>query len=152
MKRVRKSGRTVKTKEVSKKLINLGGTTNDSHFVLERGTKWLFRWKSLKGCVEMEKSKNLEYYLDSRIYSKEEVKQSIEETKKEFPNKKAEVKVVLNEFGMYIITFQFENQTTWFNRIVIKIWRKFKKTLMLGEGEKDRYEQYKQSNKIYKPY
>lgn len=109
----------------------------------------------------MKGNKNLEYYLDSRIYSKEEVKQSIEETKKEFPNKKVEVKVVLNEFGMYIITFQFENQTTWFNRIVIKIWRNFKKTLMLEEGEKNRYEQYsgekrygqyKQTNKIYKPY
>lgn len=109
----------------------------------------------------MEKNKNLEYYLDSRIYSKEEVKQSIEETKKEFPNKKVEVKVVLNEFGMYIITFQFENQESWFNRIVIKIWTKFKKTLMLGAGEKNKYEQdsgekcygqYKQTNKIYKPY
>ena len=93
----------------------------------------------------MEKNKNLEYYLDSRIYSKEEVKQSIAETK-------IEVKVILNEFGMYIITFQFENQKSWFNRIVIKIWRRFKKTLMLGAGEKDRYEQYKQTNKIYKPY
>lgn len=100
----------------------------------------------------MEKNKNLEYYLDSRIYSKEEVKQSIAETKKEFPNKKVEVKVILNEFGMYIITFQFENQKSWFNRIVIKIWRRFKKTLMLGAGEKHRYEQYKQTNKIYKPY
>lgn len=42
MKKVRKGGRTVKTKEVSKKLINLGGTTNDSHFVLEKRNEVAF--------------------------------------------------------------------------------------------------------------
>lgn len=105
----------------------------------------------------MEVNKNLEYYLDSRIYSTEEVRKSIEETKKEFSNKKVEVKVSLNDFGMYIITFQFENKNTFFNRIIIKIWTKFKKTLMLGSGnkieerqEKTRYGQYKPT-KTYKP-
>lgn len=104
--------------------------------------------------------KNLEYYLDSRIYSKEEVQQSIEETKKEFSNKNVKVSVTLNDFGMYLITFEFENKSTFFNKIIIKIWRKFKKTLMLEDGEKSRLEQYSgnkhygqyKETKTYKPY
>lgn len=108
----------------------------------------------------MEKNKNLEYYLDSRIYNSEDVQQSIEQTKKEFPNKKVKVSIALNEFGMYIITFQFENKYTFFNRIMIKIWTKFKKNLLLGSGSQNdtkvypeprRYGQYK-ATKTYKPY
>lgn len=108
----------------------------------------------------MAQNKNLEYYLDSRIYSKEEVQQSIEETKKEFSNKNVKVKVTLNDFGMYIITFEFENKNPLFNKIIIKIWRRFKKTLMLENGEKNRYEQYSgkkcygqyKETRTYKPY
>lgn len=111
-----------------------------------------------KDVKRMKGNKNLEYYLDSRIYSTEEVRKSIEETKKEFPNKKVEVKIALNDFGMYIITFQFENKNTFWNRVVVRIWAKFKKTLMLGSGnktekpqEKPCYGQYKPT-KTYKPY
>ena len=100
----------------------------------------------------MEQNKNLEYYLDSRIYSSEEVKQSIEETKKEFPNKKVKVKVCLNEYGMYIITFQFENKSTFFNKMVIRIWRRFKKTLLLGSGNQNRYEDYCEKRRTNKQY
>lgn len=108
----------------------------------------------------MTQNKNLEYYLDSRIYSGEEVQKSIEETKKEFPNKKVKVKIALNEFGMYIITFKFENKNTFFNKIIIKMWRKFKRTLMLDNGEQNRLEQYSgkkcygqyKETKTYRPY
>ena len=100
----------------------------------------------------MKENKSLQYYLDSRIYSQEEVKQSIEETKKEFPNRKAEVKVTLNEYGMYMITFQFENKNTFFNKMVIRIWRRFKNTLLLGSGNQSRYETYCGENRTYKPY
>lgn len=65
----------------------------------------------------MEKNKNLEYYLDSKI-SGEELQRSIEQTKKQFPNKKAEVRIGLNEFGMYVITFKFENKKTFFSKII----------------------------------
>ncbi len=107
-----------------------------------------------KGCENMEQ-KYLEYYLDSRIYSSEEVQQSIEETKKEFPNKKVKVTIALNDFGMYIITFKFENKNTYFNKIKIKLWQKFRKPLMLDNGNRSgerRYGQYKKSTKIYRPY
>ncbi len=100
----------------------------------------------------MQPNKNLEYYLDAKVYSGEEVQKSIEETKKEFPNKKVKVSIALNKFDMYIITFQFENKNNFFNKIMIKIWAKFKKTLMLdnGDNNKKQYGQYKPS-KTYRP-
>lgn len=108
----------------------------------------------------MYKNKYLEYYLDSRIYSSEEVQKSIDETKKEFPNKNVKVNITLNDFGVYIITFEFENKNTYFNRIKIKLWRKFKKTLLLDSGSKSRLEQYSgekrygqyKATKTYRPY
>lgn len=108
----------------------------------------------------MYQNKYLKYCLDSRIYSNEEVQKSIDKTKKEFPNKKIEVSIELNEFGVYIITFEFQNKNTFFNRIKIKFWRKFKKTLLLDNGNKNRLEQYSGENrygqykntKTYRPY
>lgn len=108
----------------------------------------------------MYKNKCLEYYLDSRIYNSEEVQKSIDETKKEFPNKKVKVSIALNDFGVYIITFKFENKNTFFNRIKIKLRKKFKKPLLLGNGNQDRLEQYSdkkrygqyKSTKTYRPY
>lgn len=108
----------------------------------------------------MNQNKYLEYYLDSRIYSSEEVQKSIDKTKKEFPNKKVKVSIALNKFGMYIITFKFENKNTFFNKIKIKLWKKVKKTLMLDTGSKDGLEQYSGKNcygqykatKTYRPY
>ncbi len=97
----------------------------------------------------MEQNKNLEYYLDSRIYSSEEVEKSIEETKKEFPNKNVKVNIALNDFGMYIITFKFETKNTYFNKIKVKLWRKFRKTPSIKEPKK--YGQYK-ATKTYHPY
>ncbi len=108
----------------------------------------------------MKENKSLQYYLDSRIYNSEDVQQSIENTKKEFPNKKVKVSIALNKFGMYIITFHFENKNTFFNRIIIRFWRKFQKTLLLNSGNRNyweteqkekRYGQYK-ATKTYKPY
>ena len=72
----------------------------------------------------MNTNKYLEYYLDSKIYTNEEVQKSIDETKKEFPNKNVKVSVYLNESGVYIVTFEFENKNTFFNRIKIKCERK----------------------------
>lgn len=106
----------------------------------------------------MDQNKNLEYYLDSRIYTKEEIQKSIEETKKEFSNKKVKVNVKLNDFGVYIITFQFENKNNYFHKITIKLWKKFK---LLGNGNnksrlekyygEKRYGQYK-ATRTYRPY
>lgn len=108
----------------------------------------------------MEQNKYLEYYLDSRIYSSEEVQKSIDETKKEFFNKNVKVSIALNDFGVYIITFKFENKNTYFNRIKIRLWKKFRKPLLLDSGGKSRLEQYSGKNsygqykttKTYRPY
>ena len=85
----------------------------------------------------MNTNKYLEYYLDSKIYTNEEVQKSIDETKKEFPNKNVKVSVYLNEFGVYIVTFEFENKNTFFNRIKIKVKRKQRNKLMIEGKEKN---------------
>lgn len=87
--------------------------------------------------MKMNESKCLEYYLDSRMYNQEEVKKNIDEMKKEFSNKKITVNVTINQFGMYVITFCFENKNTMFNRIKIYLKKKREKRLMLQEKNYD---------------
>lgn len=101
----------------------------------------------------MIQNKNLEYYLDSRIYTSEEIQKSIEQTKKDFPNKKIEVEIHLNDFGVYIITFKFENKNNYFNKIKISLWKKFQKNVCLEKRTKSRLEQYYGENRYgkYKP-
>lgn len=81
----------------------------------------------------MNRNKCLEYYLDSRIYNKEEVQKNIDETKKEFSNKEITVDIAINKFGMYVITFYFENKNTIFNRIRIYLKKKRHERLLLQE-------------------
>lgn len=81
----------------------------------------------------MNRNKCLEYYLDSRIYNQEEVQKNIDETKKEFPNKEITVDITINKFGMYVITFYFENKNTIFNRIRIYFKKKRHERLLLQE-------------------
>lgn len=81
----------------------------------------------------MNRNKCLEYYLDSRIYNQEEVQKNIDETKKEFPNKEITVNITINKFGMYVITFYFENKNTIFNRIRIYFKKKRHERLLLQE-------------------
>lgn len=114
-------------------------------------------------------SKCLEYYLDSKVYNYEDVEKNIEETKKDFPKKKFTVNVTINSFGMYVITFIFENKETWFSKIILYFKRK--KVLLLQEENannknnnfekeenkrlekayRNQYGKYK-STGIYKPY
>ena len=136
------------------KLIKLGGTTNDKLFrPITRGNGFLCE----KGCENMEKEKCLEYYLDARKYSAEEVEKNIEETKKEFPKKKIDVEVTLNPFGMYIITFYFHDKNTIWNKI--KIYLRKRRAIMLQESNKTRLKKYSEkeygkykTTKTYKPY
>ena len=96
----------------------------------------------------MNETKCLEYYLDSRIYSGEQIQESIDETKREFSNKKIKVRIGLNNFGVYIITFTFENKNNYLNKMKLKLAKKFKKPLL---PEHKIYGQYKQTG-IYRPY
>ncbi len=103
--------------------------------------------------AKMKQDKNLEYYFDSRIYTSEEIQKSIEQTKKDFPNKKVKVSIRLNDFGVYIITFKFENKNNYFNKIKISFWKKFQKNECLEKEKKSRLEQYYGENRYgkYKP-
>lgn len=103
----------------------------------------------------MNKTKYLEYYMDSKIYSKEEVQKSIDETKKEFPNRQIDVQVQLNKFGVYIITFTFNKKNSFIRKIFIKLKFRKKNNLLLTENTKKnkiqkRYEKY--NNKVYGQY
>ena len=110
------------------------------------------------------KQKCLEYYMDSKIYTTEQVQTSIDETKKEFANKEVYSEVSLNEFGVYVITFYFESKNTIWNRIRIFFKRKDNKKLLLErETKQDKtksrlekyygntYGKYKET-KTYRPY
>ncbi len=112
----------------------------------------------------MKQIKRLEYYFDSKEYTQEEVQQNIEGVKKEFPNKKIRVETELNDYGMYIITFYFENRNTILNKIRIFIKNRRQKMLLLEEGKTNKanknriskyygqqYGSYKQT-KQYRPY
>ena len=100
----------------------------------------------------MYQNKSLKYYFDSRIYSSEQVQESIEETKKEFPNKKIKVTIGLNEFGAYIVTFKFENKDNYLDKIRINLSKRFKRTIVTGDTIQGKvYGQYKSTN-AYKPY
>lgn len=101
----------------------------------------------------MEKTKCLEYYLDSKIYSNEDLQKNIEETKKEFPKKNIKVNVELNQFGMYVITFNFEDKNTVFNKIRLFFRKRNKKTLLLQQENKSpAKEQTKTNNRLEKYY
>lgn len=55
-------------------------------------------------------AKTVEYCFDSKIYSGEDIKRKIEQIKRDFSrisNKPVEVRVELNELGMYVLTFRF---------------------------------------------
>lgn len=113
----------------------------------------------------MNREKCLKYYFDSKVYSHQEIQKNIEETKKEFPKKEVKVDIQLNQFGVYVITFYFENKNTIWNKIKIYFRRKSKKTLLLQEKNENKskaknrlekyygreYGKYKET-KTYRPY
>ena len=105
----------------------------------------------------MNKTKYLEYYMDSKIYTKDEVQKSIDETKKEFPNRQIDVQVHLNKFGVYIITFTFNKKNSFIRKIFIKLKFRKKNNLLLTEESEikqdkvqKRFEKY--NNKTYGQY
>ena len=83
----------------------------------------------------MLKQRIVENYFDSKIYSNQEIMQSIEETKKEYTKKIVDVDINLNEFGVYVVTYYFKNQDNIFQKIFIKIKQRRKKnrTVLLQE-------------------
>ncbi len=100
----------------------------------------------------MKQIKRLEYYFDSKEYTQEEVEENIEGVKKEFPNKKIKVETELNDYGMYIITFYFENRNTIFNKIRVFIKNRKEKTLLLEEAKVKNINITKKNNRLEKYY
>ena len=101
----------------------------------------------------MNSNKCLEYYLDSKIYSDKEVQNSINKAKKEFPNQNINVNVFLNEFGVYVVTLEFENKHTPFHRIKLFLRKKHNNKLLLAgnkEPQKNKYvEQFYEQDNIF---
>lgn len=104
--------------------------------------------------------KQLKYYFNSEEYSEGKIQETITQTQKDFPNKDIKSNVTVNEFGVYVITFEFENKNTYFNRI--RIWfrkkvekRKHNKIKLLKEKNgyklENKYGQY-QTKGTFKPY
>ncbi len=98
-----------------------------------------------KGCGNM-KEKQIEYYMDSRIYKDEDIQKKIEDTKKDFGNKKFEVSIFLNRFGIYEIVFEFTQKESIFTRI--RLWFKQKKIKMISESQVDKIS--KEKNRLNK--
>ena len=75
----------------------------------------------------MLKQRVVENYFDSKIYSNQEIIQSIEETKKEYSKKIVDVDINLNEFGVYVVTYYFKVRDNIFQKIFIKLKQKRRK-------------------------
>lgn len=103
--------------------------------------------------------KCLEYYFDSKTFTKEQLIKNIEEAKQEFPNKKVKPNLFLNEWGVYILKIHFTDKIEYVSNFKEK--RKNKKVLLLTERNRKnsekrtsflnkKYGQYKQT-KEYRP-
>ena len=54
--------------------------------------------------------KCVEYYFDSKLYSKDDILEKLKETEKEYPNKKIEMEINLNEWGVYVVSLKFKDK------------------------------------------
>lgn len=103
--------------------------------------------------------KCIEYYFDSKTFTKEQLLKNIEEAELEFPNKKIEPKLYLNQWGVYVLKINFKDKVEYISNFKEK--RKNKKVLLLTEKNRKvsekrtslfnrKYGQYKKTGE-YKP-
>lgn len=115
----------------------------------------------------LKENKCLEYYLDSKMFSRDMLQDIVNKAKKEFPEKQVEPKLYLNNWGVYILKIEFTDKDNYLNRR--KQRKRNRKILMLNEknekikekrmqeelkkAEQDnkQYGQYKET-KTYKPF
>ena len=95
-----------------------------------------FKIKFNEGCEKM-RNKVIENYYDSKIYTNSEILEDIKETKKEFSEKKVDVDISINDYGVYIVTYYFKNKENIFQKIMIKIKQRKKKRPLLDKGIKE---------------
>ena len=55
------------------------------------------------------KEKSVEYYFDSRVYTKEQIIENMKEEQIGFEKKNAKICVTLNQYGIYVAILKFEN-------------------------------------------
>lgn len=94
----------------------------------------------------LKEEKCVEYYFDSHKYNKMQIIEFIEKEKVGFENKRFEINIKLNEYGIYIVKLNFLN-----NKLIM-----FKKK-SINNKEKIRkkykgYETYSGENKVYGKY
>lgn len=94
------------------------------------------------------KNKIIENYYDSKIYTDNEILENIEETKKEFSEKKVDFDISINDYGVYVVTYYFRNKENIFQKIMIKIKKRKKKRPLLDKGIKEEKKIKKEKNKI----
>ena len=87
----------------------------------------------------MLKQKIVENYFDAKLYTNQEIIESIEKTKKEYAKKIINVDIKLNEFGVFVITYYFKVSENIFQKIFIKIKqrRKDRKIKLLQENNEN---------------
>ena len=106
-----------------------------------------------------KEGKCLEYYFDSKTFTKDQLIKNIEEAKLEFPNKKVETNIFLNEWGVYILKINFKDKIEYVSDLKEK--RKNRKVLLLTEKNRKisekrtsifnrKYGQYKKTGE-YRP-
>lgn len=78
----------------------------------------------------MQNRKCLEYCYDSKQYTYQELMRLIEKKKSEFENRKIEVTVTLNEWGIYLVTYCFEKEK---KEVLKKILKKSNQIKLLSE-------------------
>ncbi len=103
--------------------------------------------------------KCIEYYFDSKTFTKDQLIKSIEEAKLEFPSKKVESNLFLNQWGVYILKINFKDKIEYVENFKEK--RKNRKVLLLTEKNRKvsekrtsllnrKYGQYKKTGE-YRP-
>lgn len=92
--------------------------------------------------------KCIEYYFDSNEYNELEVLENMQKEKLEFPKKKAQININLNEYGIYVATLEFIN-----NKIaVIKKNKKIKNRKVKLKENKNEEKKGVVETKVYGRY
>ena len=68
----------------------------------------------------LENKKTVELYLDPQTYSEQEMIENIENAAKEFSKKDVRVNIDINESGVYVVTLDYIDRDTYFNKLKYK--------------------------------
>lgn len=100
----------------------------------------------------IKKEKCIEYYFDSKKYNQIQIIEKMEKEKLEFPKEQVEVKMYLNQHGIYVAQLVFLNNGISIiqDKILDKIKKHIKRDEQVCDEDSKTYGQYK-INKTYSP-